>query len=89
MTDSALKREVEAIALLLLAVFLAGALMLHGWTELRHVPATAGSFGWVGAHVAWALITVFGWSGAVLLPIALAVHSLRVFGRLRSFCWAW
>jgi S-DNA-T family DNA segregation ATPase FtsK/SpoIIIE len=81
-TDSALKREVEAIALLLLAVFLAGALMLHGWTELRHVPATAGGFGWVGAHVAWALITVFGWSGAVLLPIALAVHSLRVFGRM-------
>ncbi len=37
--DAALKREVQAIALLLLAVFLAGALMLHGWSEMRGVPA--------------------------------------------------
>jgi S-DNA-T family DNA segregation ATPase FtsK/SpoIIIE len=81
-TDTALKREVQAIALLLLAVFLAGALMLYGWTEVRGIPATMGSFGWVGSHVAWALITVFGWTGSALLPVALAVHALRVFGRL-------
>jgi S-DNA-T family DNA segregation ATPase FtsK/SpoIIIE len=81
-TDSVLKREVQAIAFLLLAVFLAGALTLHGWTELQHTSATGGGFGWIGSHVAAALITVFGWAGAVLLPIALAVHSLRVFGRM-------
>ncbi|MEO6777990.1 MAG: DNA translocase FtsK 4TM domain-containing protein [Gemmatimonadaceae bacterium] len=82
MTDTALRREVQAIALLLLAVFLAGALMLHGWSELQGVPAAAGSFGSVGALAARALITVFGWTGSSLLPIALAVHALRVFGRM-------
>ncbi|MEO7216683.1 MAG: hypothetical protein ABI026_00640, partial [Gemmatimonadaceae bacterium] len=82
MRDSGLRREVQAIAFLLLAVFLAGALMLRGWTELHHVATASGSFGWVGSHVAWALITVFGWTGAALLPIALGVHALRVFGRL-------
>ena len=82
MTDAALKREVQAIALLLLAVFLAGALMLHGWSEMRGVPVAAGGFGSVGALAARALITVFGWTGSSLLPIALAVHALRVFGRL-------
>lgn len=82
MADAALKREVQAIALLLLAVFLAGALMLHGWSEMRGVPAAAGSFGSVGAIAARALIVVFGWVGSSLLPIALAVHALRVFGRM-------
>jgi S-DNA-T family DNA segregation ATPase FtsK/SpoIIIE len=80
--DAVLRREVRAIALLLLAVFLAGALMLHGWSELQGVPAAVGSFGSVGALAARALITIFGWTGASLLPVALAVHALRVFGRL-------
>ena len=82
MADAALKREVQAIALLLLAVFLAGALMLHGWSEMRGVPAAAGSFGSVGAIAARSLIVVFGWVGSSLLPVALAVHALRVFGRM-------
>ena len=82
MIDAALKREIQAIALLLLAVFLAGALMLHGWSEVKGVPAAAGSFGSVGALAARGLITVFGWTGSALLPVALAVHALRVFGRL-------
>ncbi len=82
MTDAALKREVEAIALLLLAVFLAGALMLHGWSEMRAVPVAGGGFGSVGALAARGLIAVFGWTGSSLLPIALAVHALRVFGRM-------
>ncbi|MDQ2668839.1 MAG: DNA translocase FtsK, partial [Gemmatimonadota bacterium] len=62
--------------------FLAGALMLHGWSELQGTPAAAGSFGSVGAGAASALIAVFGWTGSYLLPIALGVHALRVFGRL-------
>ncbi|MDQ6738300.1 MAG: DNA translocase FtsK [Gemmatimonadota bacterium] len=81
--EPALKREVQAIALLLLAVFLAGALMLHGWSELQGAPTAAvGGFGSIGALAASALITVFGWLGSALLPIALGVHALRVFGRL-------
>ena len=82
MTDSALKREVQAIALLLLAVFLAGALMLHGWSEVRGTPVAAGGFGSAGAIAARSLIVVFGWVGSSLLPVALAVHALRVFGRM-------
>ena len=82
MAGGALKREVQAIAFLLLAVFLAGALMLHGWSEMRGVPAAAGSFGSVGAIAARSLIVLFGWVGSSLLPVALAVHALRVFGRM-------
>ncbi len=82
MSDATLRREVQAIALLLLAVFLAGALLLHGWSEMHGVPAAAHSFGSIGAAAASALIAVFGWTGSSLLPIALGVHALRVFGRL-------
>ncbi len=81
MTSNAVRREVEAIALLLLAIFLAGALALHGWGAIRGI-APWGGFGALGASVAGALITVFGWLGAALLPIALGVHALRLFGRL-------
>lgn len=82
MTREALKREVQAIALLLGAVFLAGALALHAMSEMRGGTAPMGSFGSLGAFVARGLIVVFGWVGASLLPIALGVHSLRLFGRL-------
>jgi len=77
-----LKREITAIALLLAAVFLAGALLLHGWAEAHHGAAPAGGFGTVGTFIASTLILVFGWVGAALLPLALGVHALRLFGRL-------
>jgi len=82
MTRELLKREVTAIALLLGAVFLAGALLLHGWAEAHGSVAPGGGFGTLGSFVASTLILIFGWVGASLLPLALGVHSLRLFGRL-------
>jgi S-DNA-T family DNA segregation ATPase FtsK/SpoIIIE len=81
-TRAALQREVTAIALLLFAVFLAGALLLHGWSAVSGATVSAAGFGAVGAFTAGIMITVLGWIGAALLPLALVAHSLRMFGRL-------
>ncbi len=79
-----LKRELTAIALLLLAVFLAGALLVLGLAQLRSGVDVRANVGWVGAHLARPLVSLFGWPGAVLVPFVPAVHALRVFGRLQS-----
>jgi DNA segregation ATPase FtsK/SpoIIIE, S-DNA-T family len=80
----ALKRELTAIALLLLAVFLAGALLVLGLAQLRHGVDVRANVGWVGAHLAHPLVDVLGWPGALLVPLVPAVHALRLFGRLES-----
>ena len=74
--STTLKRELAGIALLLLAVFVGGALVVQ--------PLRAGLFGPVGAFVQVALVGMLGIPGAALLPIAAAVHALRLFGRLAS-----
>ncbi|HUX32931.1 MAG TPA: DNA translocase FtsK 4TM domain-containing protein [Gemmatimonadaceae bacterium] len=83
MRDS-LKRELTAIGLLLLAVFLAGALGVFGLAQLRGGVDVRANVGWVGAHLARPLVAVLGWPGALLTPLVPAVHALRLFGRLRS-----
>ncbi|MGH7689699.1 MAG: DNA translocase FtsK [Gemmatimonadaceae bacterium] len=83
MRDS-LKRELVAIALLLLAVFLAGALLVLGLAHLRSGVDVRANVGWVGAHLARPLVSLLGWPGALLVPLVPLVHALRVFGRLRS-----
>ena len=80
----ALKRELTAIALLLLAVFLGGALAVLGWAQLTGGVDVRANVGWVGAHLARPLVWFLGWPGALLVPFVPAVHALRVFGRLRS-----
>ncbi|MGI8507993.1 MAG: DNA translocase FtsK [Gemmatimonadaceae bacterium] len=72
----------QAIALLLLAVFVAGALVLHAMSAVRGTAAPMGGFGALGTGIASVLVVVFGAAGAVFLPLALGVHSLRLFGRL-------
>jgi DNA segregation ATPase FtsK/SpoIIIE, S-DNA-T family len=80
----ALKRELTAIALLLLGVFLAGALLVLGLAQLRAGVDVSANVGWVGAHLARPLVALLGWPGAILVPFVPAVHALRVFGRLQS-----
>ncbi|MEP7348152.1 MAG: DNA translocase FtsK 4TM domain-containing protein, partial [Gemmatimonadaceae bacterium] len=77
------RRELTGIALLLVAVFLGGALLVPlpegvSCTDVR------GVFGPVGACLKWMLWSSIGGPGAILLPVAAAVHALRLFGRLQS-----
>ena len=83
MGSSHLKRELSGIALLLLAVFMAGALVLH-----RPGPGGAcmagGAFGPVGAGMRCALVALVGLPAAALACLVPLVHALRLFGRLES-----
>jgi S-DNA-T family DNA segregation ATPase FtsK/SpoIIIE len=86
--SSSLKREIVGIALLLFAVFLAGALLALGWAELHGMAAGGAnvreSVGVLGAVLAEPLVWTVGWAAAALVPLVPAVHALRLFGRLES-----
>ncbi|MGI9141155.1 MAG: DNA translocase FtsK 4TM domain-containing protein [Gemmatimonadaceae bacterium] len=81
-----MRREVAAIALLLFAIFIGGALAVHGYALLTASPDgqadLRGSFGALGAALAAPITSLFGWPAAVLIPIAPAAHALTLFGRL-------
>src|SRR4051812_12065277 len=81
---SSLKREISGIALLLFAVFLAGALAMHGLAEWKGAATgdVRGNFGWMGLWLARPLAAFFGWPAAALIPLAPAAHALRMFDRL-------
>ncbi|MFI5230021.1 MAG: DNA translocase FtsK 4TM domain-containing protein [Gemmatimonadales bacterium] len=81
---SSLTREVLGIALLLFAVFLAGALSALGLATLRANVSVQASVGTVGSILVRPLVALFGWPGALLVPLVPAVHALRLFGRLES-----
>src|SRR5688500_16598729 len=78
---SALKRELWGIALILFALFLGGALAMQGVALLRGGDVTR-SFGWAGSLLAYPMASFLGWPAAALIPLALAAHALRLFGRL-------
>jgi S-DNA-T family DNA segregation ATPase FtsK/SpoIIIE len=78
--SSGLKRELTGIALLLSAVFLAGALLS---LALRGVGAGF-DMGPVGRILSEPLVALLGWPAAALVPAVPAVHALRLFGRLES-----
>lgn len=88
MSSSNLKREIQGIALLLFAVFLAGAFIALAYAQLRSGGrgdvGVEASVGVVGAYLAHPLVSFFGWPAAVLIPLVPAVHALRLFGRLAS-----
>ncbi len=80
----ALRRELAGIALLLLAVFVAGALLLQPLPDTQSCIAARGVFGPVGACVKQGLLVLVGGAASALLPLAAAVHGLRLMGRTRS-----
>ncbi|MEO7456655.1 MAG: DNA translocase FtsK [Gemmatimonadaceae bacterium] len=82
--SSGLRREIQGIALLLFAVFLAGALAAYGLAALRTGVDVQQNVGWLGYWIARPLVAFFGWPAAILTPLAPAVHALRLFGRLES-----
>ncbi|HWZ59166.1 MAG TPA: DNA translocase FtsK [Gemmatimonadaceae bacterium] len=91
MGASDVRRELTGIALLLFAVFLAGALVIGGGAAGRFGLAptlvgscgtVAGVFGPVGSCLRAYLQFGLGVPAALLLPLIPAVHALRLFGRL-------
>jgi S-DNA-T family DNA segregation ATPase FtsK/SpoIIIE len=62
-------------------VFLAGALAMQGIAMLKGGDITR-SFGWAGRLLAYPMARLLGWPAAALIPVALAAHALRLFGRL-------
>ena len=84
MSASSLRREIVGIALLVFAVFLAGALVVLGVAQLRAGVSIRESVGPVGYYLANPLVWLVGWPAAALAPLAPAVHALKVFGRLNS-----
>ena len=84
------KRELTGSALLLFAVFLAGALAaaprgaLGPGASSTGCAAAGGIFGPVGSCLRASLFFTLGVPAAVLLPLLPAVHALRLFGRLRA-----
>jgi S-DNA-T family DNA segregation ATPase FtsK/SpoIIIE len=83
-SGTTLKREITGIALLLLAVFLAGAFIALALAELRTGVSVEANVGPVGEFLSKPLVTFFGWPAAILIPLVPAVHALRLFGRLAS-----
>src|SRR5688572_8889854 len=79
--SSALRRELWGIVLMLFALFLGGALAAQGVALVRGGDVTR-SFGWAGSLLAYPMARFLGWPAAALIPVALAAHALRLFGRL-------
>lgn len=66
---------------MLSALFLAGALAMQGVAMLEGGDITR-TFGWAGTLLAYPMARLLGWPAAALIPVALAAHALRLFGRL-------
>ena len=72
------RREIAGIALLLLAVFLAGALAFQHVDPLRGCGDAGGVFGPVGACLKWGLQSLLGAPAGWLVPLGPLVHGLRL-----------
>ena len=81
---SSLKRELTGIALLLFAVFLAGALAVQRAPDPDACFQLRASFGPVGTILACSVRWLLGLPAAVLLIAVPTVHALRLFGRLEE-----
>jgi S-DNA-T family DNA segregation ATPase FtsK/SpoIIIE len=82
MRGAVLRRELTAVGLSLLAVFLAGALVFqHGSVGGACLDAT-GAFGPVGTYARCALVRSVGGPGAALIALGCLVMALRLFKHL-------
>ena len=79
-----LRRELTGIVLALLAVFVAGTLLLQPVPDEGSCWAARGIFGPVGSCLKWSLRGLVGLPAAWLFPLAAGVHALRLLGRLGS-----
>lgn len=79
-----LRRELGGIALLLAAVFIAGALVSPGAAVGHSCTSAGGIFGPVGACIRSGVIIMLGALAAVIVPFIPAVHALRLLGRIEE-----
>jgi S-DNA-T family DNA segregation ATPase FtsK/SpoIIIE len=79
-----LKRELGGITLLLISIFIAGALIAGGATDGQSCTAAGGIFGPVGACLRSSVLLTLGALSAVIVPFIPAVHALRLLGRIEE-----
>ena len=79
-----LRRELTGIVLALLAVFVAGTLLLQAVPDDGSCWVPGGIFGPVGSCLKAGLRALVGLPAAWLFPLAAGVHALRLLGRLGS-----
>jgi DNA segregation ATPase FtsK/SpoIIIE, S-DNA-T family len=79
-----LRHELGGIALLLSAVFVAGALLAGGAAAGQSCTAAGGIFGPVGACLRSTVLLTLGALSAVIVPFIPAVHALRLLGRIEE-----
>ena len=80
---SSLRREITGIALIVVALFVAGALLLQPLAADGGCLAARGVFGPVGACVKSSLLVTLGALAASLVPLVPLVHGLRLLGRMQ------
>lgn len=78
-----LKRELGGIALILLAVFLGGALIEHQVLDAARLTGN-GFFGPVGKWTSWTIVRWLGIIAAAIVPFVPLVHGLRLLGRMQA-----
>ncbi len=78
-----LRKELAAIGLILLAVFLSGALIFQRVPESGSCLDATGAFGPAGTWARCGLVSVLGMPGAALVALGCLAASLTLFGRLR------
>ena len=79
-----IKLEVGGIALLLGAVFVAGALIAPPQYTAQSCVDSGSIFGPVGACLRWSVLTLVGALAAAIVPLIPAVHALRMLNRIRA-----
>ncbi|HEY2849627.1 MAG TPA: DNA translocase FtsK 4TM domain-containing protein [Gemmatimonadaceae bacterium] len=79
---SHLKRELAGIALMLGAVFIAGALLAGGAADGQSCTTAGRIFGPVGSCLRSGILITLGALSAVVVPFIPAVHALRLLGRI-------
>ena len=84
MRGAVLRRELLAVALTLLAIFLGGALVFQRVPASGRCWAATGMFGPAGTVARCALVLTVGVPGAALIALGCLVIALRLFGHLRD-----
>ncbi|MEO7520361.1 MAG: DNA translocase FtsK, partial [Gemmatimonas sp.] len=79
-----LRRELAAVSLTLLAVFLAGALIFQRVPDGGECLSARGAFGPAGTYARCALVSAVGIPGAALVAFGLLIVALNLFGHRRS-----
>jgi S-DNA-T family DNA segregation ATPase FtsK/SpoIIIE len=79
-----LRRELSGIALMLGAVFIAGALLAGGAADGQSCTTAGSIFGPVGSCLRSSILLTLGALSAIIVPFIPAVHALRLLGRIEE-----